>query len=326
MVWYYAEGDRQRGPISDEEFQELVNNGRIHNESLIWQDGMETWQPLKEVWKGGPANAGPSVPVSGESNTTPEATMPAPNMPTPPQGSVYQSTTAHPGSSSLSNCSQCGRGPLPPSNGAQLGNIRLCTQCDADMARHYQRQPAQQNLNATPASGWASQAYGYAASGALVFASIFSRAVAKFVDNLIGTVVIVVLMAATADMSKMGFSLQDFAQGSEEMWAILRPYLLASVIFAALYDAILVGAFSATLGKMALGIRVVSGDGTRVKFSQAIIRGIAPAILQLPGVLIPMSGWASLAQIVFLCGYFIAVIDPQRRTLYDHLANTRVVQ
>lgn len=326
MVWYYAEGERQRGPISDEEFQELVNKGRIHHETLIWQDGMETWQPMKEVWKGGPTNVGPSVPVSSGPNTH-DASPELPGMPTPPQGLSNPATPPAP-SQSASNlyCAQCRRGPLAAGDGSQLGNLRLCRQCDADMARHYQQQTWQQQGNATPAGGWAGQAYSHVAGAALVFASIFSRAVAKILDNLLATIVMVILMVATADVSQMGFTMDDLANDPEKVFAVLAPYMLASVIFAALYDAILVGFFGATLGKMALGIRIVSGDGSRVKWSQAIIRAIAPAILQLPGALIPTSGWATLAQFIFICGYLIAVADPQRRTLYDHLANTRVVQ
>jgi uncharacterized RDD family membrane protein YckC len=278
---------------------------------------MENWQPLKTIRNDGLASASPSVASGGGGAESPIGAIPAPP---PAEGYVPAASNTTPTSQTQVFCTQCGRGPMSPGSYVALGNIRLCTQCDDDFKRHYQQQAASQS------GPWATQAYAAVASGALVFASIFSRAIAKFVDNLIETVVLVIVMAATTDVSSLGFSLEDFAAGSEQVLITMRPYLLASIAFGVLYDTILVGKFSATLGKMALGIRVVSGEGTQVTWSQAAIRAIAPAILQLPGIFMPMTIWASIAQFIFLFGYVIAVMDPQRRTLYDHVANTRVVQ
>lgn len=320
MVWYYAEGDRQRGPISDEEFQELVVKGRVQEETLIWKDGMASWQPLKNAREAGLVEISPAVPP-----------VSAPMIPPPPVGGsgdggyVAASASATPAPSQSfagTSCSQCGRGPLDVGDGVRLGNIVFCQQCDADMERHYH----QKAMSRTPGAGWAMQAYGAAATGALTFASIISRAVAKFIDNIIGTVLIVVLMVATTDMSNLGFTFSDFAGGSEEVLLLMRPWLLGSLIFSVLYDAFLVGAFGATLGKMSMGIRVVAADGGRVSWNQAVIRAIAPAVLQLPSVMVPASAWASVAQFVFLFGYVIAALDVERRTLYDHVAGTRVVR
>lgn len=314
MVWYYADGDRQRGPISDQEFEDLVRNGRVQGETLVWQDGMDTWRPLKEVNPEGLATASPSPyiapqssPGIGESSALPAA---AP---------VPTGADLRPGTSASAACSQCGRSPLGPGDGVRLGNIVLCTGCDEEMARYYGQQ------SATDASGLQPAAVAPQA-GPLVFASIFSRAIAKFLDGIIQNIAVAIVLAATVDFQAMGLNMQDLMNDPEKFVTALRPYFLGGLIFTVLYDAILIGAFGATLGKMALGIRVVSGKGARATWNQAMVRAIVPGILQLPMLMIPMSIWASIAQFVFLFGYVIAVMDPERRTLYDHAAGTRVVQ
>ena len=312
MVWYYADGDRQRGPISDEEFQELVNNGQIHNETLIWKDGMDDWQRIEKSREDGPAPAGPSsplLPVQPDSPGIPPSVSPV----QPIISSPVSTPTSNSGSGS--RCSQCGRGPLGIGDGVKLGNIVLCPNCNDDMARHYSN-----NAAIAPHRPSAVQ------SGTLVFASILSRAVAKFVDNLVESLIMIVLVAQTVGFSAFVEGMGGRIGGmSPEFLTTLRPILLGLLIFRVFYDALLVGFFSATLGKMVMSIRVVAGDGTRVKFNQAFVRAIAPAILQLPAIFLPSSSFSLIVQFVFLFGYFMAIYDPQKRTLYDHVAGTRVV-
>lgn len=49
MVWYYAEEGRQKGPVSDAEFDQLLSNGKLLPDTLVWKDGMEDWQPMSAV-------------------------------------------------------------------------------------------------------------------------------------------------------------------------------------------------------------------------------------------------------------------------------------
>ena len=78
---------------------------------------------------------------------------------------------------------------------------------------------------------------------------------------------------------------------------------------------------------LALGLRIVSPDATPARFSQAIIRAVAPAILQLPTIMLSSTSLlANLASFFIMFAYLIAVFDIQKRTLFDHLAGTRVVK
>ncbi len=327
MVWYYAEEDRQRGPLSDEEFQELVTKGRVTDETLIWKDGMDSWQSFKDAREAGlvnhisPAHPGQSGPYIAPppANTPPMGTS---TVITPPAGSPQM-----PGASANgSYCSQCSRGPLGVGDGVRLGNVVFCRQCDADMERHYQQKAMTQQRQQQPNSGWATPAYGMIANGALTLASIFARAAAKIIDNIICSVAIVLVMVTTSDLPGVNVTFQDFLEGSSDVISAMRPWILGSLIISVLYDSLLVGAFGATLGKMALGIRVVSADGNRATWNQAFIRGIAPVVLQLPALAAPQSVLATLGQFILIFGYVIAVADIERRTLYDRIAGTRVVR
>ena len=43
MQWYYADGDKQVGPVSEEELIQLVTAGKIASETLVWHEGMGDW-------------------------------------------------------------------------------------------------------------------------------------------------------------------------------------------------------------------------------------------------------------------------------------------
>ena len=65
MNWYYADGDQQRGPVTDAELAGLIESGVVRPETLVWRDGMTDWRPLAEAR---PSTAStfpePAVPVA----------------------------------------------------------------------------------------------------------------------------------------------------------------------------------------------------------------------------------------------------------------------
>jgi uncharacterized RDD family membrane protein YckC len=46
MNLYYADGDRQVGPIGKAELQTLIKAKKINSQTLVWQPGMPAWQEL----------------------------------------------------------------------------------------------------------------------------------------------------------------------------------------------------------------------------------------------------------------------------------------
>lgn len=49
MNWFYADAGKQLGPVSKEEFDALVESGKIGPSTLVWHDGLKDWQPLRSV-------------------------------------------------------------------------------------------------------------------------------------------------------------------------------------------------------------------------------------------------------------------------------------
>lgn len=45
MDWYYAVGEDRKGPVGEKEFQDLVQQGVITPQTLVWREGMANWQP-----------------------------------------------------------------------------------------------------------------------------------------------------------------------------------------------------------------------------------------------------------------------------------------
>lgn len=45
ITWYYAIGQDQKGPISEADLRALIKSGQLGRETLVWRDGMDSWQP-----------------------------------------------------------------------------------------------------------------------------------------------------------------------------------------------------------------------------------------------------------------------------------------
>ena len=43
--WFYANNDREHGPIDESEFPALVRSGVVRADTLVWTDRMQDWEP-----------------------------------------------------------------------------------------------------------------------------------------------------------------------------------------------------------------------------------------------------------------------------------------
>jgi uncharacterized RDD family membrane protein YckC len=102
MPWYYAEGALQNGPVTDEEFRGLVENGKVRGETLVWREGMANWQPYASV----------ATPAVGE------AVIPA-----PPALVAAAPLAAH-----EVVCQHCGK-VVAKENAIQYGTAWVCADC-----------------------------------------------------------------------------------------------------------------------------------------------------------------------------------------------------
>lgn len=82
-MWYFAREGSQEGPVSDEQMQEMVRDGSLRPDHLVWREGMPEWRPAREVPGlvfGSQGNQGNQLPH--ELPTMPIAVVPPP--PSPP--------------------------------------------------------------------------------------------------------------------------------------------------------------------------------------------------------------------------------------------------
>jgi hypothetical protein len=47
--WWYVSNNQRKGPIDDEELRRLLIDGTLNSNSLVWKEGMEGWQPARQI-------------------------------------------------------------------------------------------------------------------------------------------------------------------------------------------------------------------------------------------------------------------------------------
>jgi uncharacterized RDD family membrane protein YckC len=149
------------------------------------------------------------------------------------------------------------------------------------------------------------------ASGAPVtskwhFGGFWIRVVARFIDGLI-------LGIAQACIALLFFGTfgAQFFPGVTRSASIgpLLAFQFFSYAIAILYDVLFLRYQGATLGKMALGLRVVRSDGESLGWGVAVGRYFMYIV----------SG------IILLIGYIMAGFDNEKRALHDRVCDTRVI-
>jgi uncharacterized RDD family membrane protein YckC len=130
---------------------------------------------------------------------------------------------------------------------------------------------------------------------AMRYAGFWIRFLAKVIDG-------VVLSAVTFILS-LGF----FSIGSAAGATLVN---FGGFIFGLVYTVFFLGAYGATPGKMALGLRVVRSDGSKITYGRGFGRY-----------------WAELvSSVILLIGYIIAAFDGEKRALHDRICDTRVIK
>jgi uncharacterized RDD family membrane protein YckC len=101
-------------------------------------------------------------------------------------------------------------------------------------------------------------------------------------------------------------AIQQFIQDGQ-VWANHALPIFYPLFF--VYDVMMNGRFGATVGKMAIGARIVVWDGSRLGYGRAALRWMA----------------ARVSDLFFCAGYLLICLRADKRALHDLLAGTRVV-
>jgi len=177
-------------------------------------------------------------------------------------------------------CAECGLA-TPLDEGIRIGDAFVCAACKSVFL-----QRLEQGL-ATPAP--------------MRYAGFGARLCAKFIDGTL-------LYAAQYPFVFLAMLLSDSSLGMMNplVWGISS---LMGICFHIVYGTCMLGRYGSTVGKMALGLRVVQADGAPVTYGRALGRTLSEYI----------------SAILMNIGYIIAAFDGERRTLHDRICETRVI-
>lgn len=162
---------------------------------------------------------------------------------------------------------------------------------------------------------------GAALSGVTEYGGFWIRFCAKFIDNVILMLPLIVLAIglvfyfapgrkATSAANTSPFALSATGN-SEAVGAVVQLVVQAGFMFVSvLYQTFFLGRYGATPGKMACKLIVVTADGQKIGYGRACGRACAEI----------------LSGVLCYIGYIMAAFDKEKRALHDHICGTRVVK
>jgi len=143
--------------------------------------------------------------------------------------------------------------------------------------------------------------------GQMVYASVGVRFVALLIDLAIYACVAFAI-GFVMEFVLGGRPSEKPGEMAPQQTMVLVLTLLIVYSIPIIYEIVFIGKYGATLGKMAMKIKVVRPDGSPVSWGQATGRFFAKI----------------LSHVICYIGYLMAIWDPERRALHDQICNTRV--
>ena len=242
MNWYYADKGRQAGPVPQEGLLDLVRQGTVRLETLVWREGMDQWKTLGEV-----SGADPALheALQAALSAAPPVAPGPPAVPSWP-GQASGGGARLVAGSGESYCAECRR-VFPTNDMIAFGQQWVCAECKPLFFQRIRE--------------------GVAPAVALNYGGFWIRLVARIVDNIILQVVgyIAGFFVGYAFRSRLA------GDPAQAITAILVIYLVALMANMA-YEVFFLGRFGATPGKMVCGLRVVRPTGEKITYLRALGR------------------------------------------------------
>lgn len=146
-------------------------------------------------------------------------------------------------------------------------------------------------------------------------ARLGSRMLARLIDLLVqvavGYALFILLIFLLVGLGSLGVGTVDVALGNALLIVLI---VLVFVGYPVLLETLTRGR---TLGKLAMGLRVVRDDGGPIAFRQALTRNLVGLAVEWPGLIAPPLTW--------LVGIWTMIASPQGKRLGDHAAGTVVI-
>lgn len=149
--------------------------------------------------------------------------------------------------------------------------------------------------------------------GSMIYGNFLPRFCAKFIDGIIGWVVGVAINAGISVVFFGKFIFNPKPTTPEiagKFLAYQGVCFLAGIIWAIAYAWFFLSRYEATPGKMALGLKVVRSDGSKLTTGRIIGRYFSEM----------------LSAMILCIGYIMAGFDEERRALHDRICDTRVIK
>jgi len=224
------------------------------------------------IWREGMANWQPHSAVRG----------PAKPVPIP--------AAAVPIAAETRFCSECGR-PFPAHEMVTIGTATVCAQCKPLYMQRVRE--------------------GGQPIGVRRYAGFWIRFVARIIDGIILMVVgfiinLPIQMALGLGAARVG----DVSTALPMMLGTIGISLAINIVLNAAYEIYFLSTRSATIGKLALGLRVIRADGGSLSTGQATGRFFA---------------YLLDAYFTLTIGFIIAGFDTEKRSLHDRICDTRVI-
>lgn len=246
--WYYSDYERNRlGPVAASDLAELHRAGQLQPDTLVWQEGMANWRPWREVMQMALAEA--------EGRTLPS------QQAAPLSAGVNPYAMAEPVAAAATPTVDA----TPMSAG--VNPYAVAEPRPASVDAHSPYSPPRSVVN-----GGLNQ---YVTGGHVVHAGFLKRLAALFIDSLILLLLVLVMMMVAA---VLGIGTGAFGNPDSMASAGLGLGFIALI-----YGVPIIGQFiyftwmhasshQATLGKMAVGIKVTDADGAQLSTGHSLGR------------------------------------------------------
>ena len=255
MQWYYALGEQRVGPVSQAEFDRLVQAGTITPQTLVWQQGMTEWKTRAEVVPALPASAEPSI------------------------------------------------------DGTEVCAVSGKRYPRREMIQYEGRWIAAEHRD----EFFQRLREGVTQPGEQVYAGFWVRVLAKIIDSLaLGLMGVVLNVACAMLMLGTPNYLNPHVSASSPTQAILFQVVTTVLgqLLALAFALFFVRRFDATPGKLALGLKVLRADGSKLTKGRIIGRHFSELI----------------SAFTFAIGYIMVAFDEEKRSLHDRICDTRVIK
>jgi uncharacterized RDD family membrane protein YckC len=198
-------------------------------------------------------------------------------------------------------CSQCGRS-FAHSDLVQIAGHWVCADCKPTFLTR---------VMASGAAGASPLAWRYG--------GFWIRFGARFIDGLIFTVPILIFAALFIPNVIRAQRQAGSAAGAPNPFAIFGGFITFFVVFfflGGLYEILMLKYRSATLGKMACGLKVIRSDGGALSWGVCFGRFFMWNVVT--------SGIPYLNSVLMLVSSIMLGVDDEKRALHDRVCDTRV--